>query len=204
MADREGELLAIIHIAVADFVRLIDLDQEGTLAQLRDHRRELIEPRVAELNGRIVQSTGDSLLLEFHSLVDAANCAVRIQAGMAARNAGLGEDRRVDFRIGLASGSAVDIVAQLAGLAEPGCICLSHATREQIGDRIKVRFEASGELEIDGEAEPIQVYKIDLGSKRTPRGLARLSRAHRYGIAAIVAGVVIFYSYEIWFGNFMP
>jgi hypothetical protein len=155
----------------------------GTLAALKAHRRELIDPRIAEHNGRIVKTTGDGLLLEFPSVVDAVRCAVDVQRGMAARNQGLGADRRLDFRIGInvgdiiidgddIFGDGVNVAARLEALAEPGGICVSRVVRDQVLDKLSFTFEDLGAQQVKNIARPVDVY---------PRG----SRQRRVGNATV-------------------
>ncbi len=208
----QRRLAAIVQADVVGYSRLIGLDEEGTLARLRAHREEAIDNKIAEHHGRIVTTMGDGLLLEFHSVVNAVRCAISIQAGMAARNAGLSDDERLEFRIGVhpgdvvvdgddIHGDAVNVAARLKALADPGGICLSRAARDQVLDRIDVTLEDQGEVEVKNIARPIQVFKIATESNAAPRGLARIPKFHRYGIAAVVAAVMVFYSYDIWLGN---
>jgi len=132
----ERRLAAILAADVAGYSRLIGADEEGTLARLRAIRRELADPKIAEHKGRIVKTTGDGLLGEFHSVVDAVRCAVELQAALAERNAGVAPADRIEFRIGIHQGDivvedgdifggGVNIAARLEALAEPGGICVS-------------------------------------------------------------------------------
>ena len=176
-ADRNiRRLCAILAADVAGYSRLMGCDEDGTLTALTAHRCELIDPTIAEHAGRIVKTTGDGLLLEFASVVDAVRCAVDIQRGMAARNNTVKPDRRLVFRIGLnlgdvivqngdLYGDGVNIAARLEGLAEPGGICLSASAHEQVRDKIAaVRFEDMGEQCLKNIARPIRAYRVDIGS----------------------------------------
>ena len=127
-------------------------DEEGTLARLNAHRREFLEPTVAEHNGRIVKRTGDGILIEFGSAVDAARCAIQAQRGMAQRNKDVPADRRIEIRIGIhvgdiiieegdIFGDGVNIAARLEGIAEPGGICISDDAFRQVRGKIDVAFE---------------------------------------------------------------
>ena len=139
----ERRLAAILAADVAGYSRLMGNDEEGTLTALKSCRRELIDPKLAEHRGRIVKTTGDGVLVEFASAVDAVRCAMEIQRGMAERNADIPDDRRVVFRIGInvgdiiideddIYGDGVNIAARLELLASPGEICLSENTYTQI------------------------------------------------------------------------
>ena len=152
-------LAAILAADVAAYSRLMGEDEEGTLAALKAIRRELGDPKVKEHRGRIVKTTGDGLLIEFASVVDAVRCAVEVQEEMAARNAEVPEARRIEFRIGInlgdiirdgrdIFGEGVNIEARLEGLAEPGGICISGTVHNQVRDRLTVAFEDIGEQQV--------------------------------------------------------
>jgi adenylate cyclase len=137
----ERRLAAILAVDVAGYSRLMGDDEEGTLAALRTVRRELADPKIAEHRGRIVKTTGDGLLVEFASVVDAVRCAVEMQREIIARNAAVPQQRRIEFRMGInlgdiiiedgdIFGDGVNIAARLEALAEPGGICLSAAAHE--------------------------------------------------------------------------
>jgi adenylate cyclase len=176
-AERNMRRLCVILAAdVAGYSRLMGVDEDGTLAALTAHRRELIDPAIAAHVGRIVKTTGDGFLAEFASAVDAVRCAVHIQRGMAERNQTATPDRKLVFRIGLnlgdvivrdgdLYGDGVNVAARLEALAEPGGICLSASAHELVRDRIgAVRFEDIGEQCVKNIARPIRVYRIVLGS----------------------------------------
>ena len=168
-------LCVILAADVAGYSRLMGADEDGTLAALTAHRRELIDPAVAEHVGRIVKTTGDGFLAEFASAVDAVRCAVDIQRGMAERNQTVTPDRKLVFRIGLnlgdvivhngdLYGDGVNVAARLEALAEPGGICLSASAHEQVRDKIgAVRFEDIGEQCVKNIARPVRAYRIALG-----------------------------------------
>src|SRR5947207_8667215 len=141
----QRRLAAIMAADVAGYSRLMGTDEEGTLAALKQLRRDLADPKIKEHRGRIVKTTGDGLLSEFASVVDAVRCAVEVQREMAARNAGVPAERRLDFRIGVnlgdiiidendIFGDGVNITARLEALAEPGGICVSRVVRDQVRD----------------------------------------------------------------------
>src|SRR5215510_10989745 len=148
----ERRLAAIFAADVAGYSRLIGVDEEGTLERLKAHRRELIDPKIAEHQGRIVKTTGDGLLIEFPSVVEAVQCAVEIQRAMRDRNADVPPERRIEFRVGInlgdviidgedIHGDGVNIAARLEGLAETNGICVSRVVRDQVRDKLDVVFE---------------------------------------------------------------
>jgi len=149
----ERRLAAILAVDVAGYSRLMGADEEGTHERLKAHFAELVHPKVTEHRGRVVKNTGDGLLSEFASVVDAVRCAVEVQQEMIARNAATPAGRRIEFRMGInvgdiiieASdifGDGVNIAARLEALAEPGGICLSAAAHEQVRDRLDLAFDA--------------------------------------------------------------
>jgi class 3 adenylate cyclase len=135
---------------------LTSLDEEGTHAQLQDHLRSLVNPKIAEHRGRVVKNTGDGLLAEFSSVVDAVRCAVEVQRGMAERNAAVPQERRIEFRIGInvgdvmldrgdIFGDGVSVAVRLEGIAEAGGICIAGRVLEDIQGKLDVVFENAGE-----------------------------------------------------------
>ena len=171
-SDRvERRLAAIVAADVAGFSRLVAADEEATLAALRAHRAELVDPKIKEHGGRIANTAGDSVLFSFASAVDAVRCAIAIQRGMAERNDDVPVDRRIEFRVGInvgdvvaegrdLLGDGVNIAARLEGLAEPGGICLSRTARDQVRDRIEISFEDLGEVEVKNIARPVRVFRM--------------------------------------------
>src|SRR6201981_1737564 len=171
----ERRLAAILAVDVAGYSRLMGEDEEGTLAALRAVRRELGDPKVTEHRGRIVKTTGDGLLVEFASVVDAVRCAVELQREMIARNAATPAERRIEFRMGInvgdiiiengdIFGDGVNIAARLEALAEPGGICLSAAAHEQVRDRLDIAFDDLGEQQVKNIARPVRTYAVTLGA----------------------------------------
>jgi adenylate cyclase len=171
----ERRLAAILAVDVAGYSRLMGEDEEGTLAALRAVRRELGDPKIAEHRGRIVKTTGDGLLAEFASVVDAVRCAVEVQREMIARNAAAPAERRIEFRMGInvgdiiiedgdIFGDGVNIAARLEALAEPGGICLSAAAHEQVRDRLDIAFDDLGEQQVKNIARPVRTYGVALGA----------------------------------------
>ncbi|SEC84354.1 TolB amino-terminal domain-containing protein [Rhizobiales bacterium GAS188] len=165
-------LAAILAADVAGYSRLMGADEEGTLAALKSHRKELIDPLIAQHQGRIVKTTGDGLLIEFASIVDAVRCAVVVQQGMKDRNANLEESQRIRFRVGInvgdvivddgdIFGDGVNVAARLEALAEPGEICVSATVREHVGEKLPLGFADLGEFSVKNIARPVHVYRIE-------------------------------------------
>src|SRR6516164_9767289 len=164
-------LAAILAADVAGYSRLMGADEEGTHKRLQAHRRELVEPKIAEHSGRVVKNTGDGMLAEFQSVVDAVRCAAELQRGMIEREAGVPEGSRIRFRIGInlgdvivedddIFGDGVNIAARLEALAEPGGICISRVVRDQIRDKLPYAFEDLGEQSVKNIARPVRVYAL--------------------------------------------
>src|SRR5437764_2312507 len=164
-------LAAILAADIAGYSRLMGADEEGTLTRLKALRAELIDPGIAQHNGRIVKTTGDGMLVEFGSVVDAMRCAVGVQEAMSERNAGVPEDSRIEFRVGVnlgdviidaddIFGDGVNIAARLEAIAEPGGICVSAIVHDQVRGRLDCAFEDSGEQNLKNIARPVRVYKI--------------------------------------------
>jgi TolB-like protein/class 3 adenylate cyclase/tetratricopeptide (TPR) repeat protein len=167
----ERRLAAILAADVAGYSRLMGEDEAGTLARLRAHRRELIDPKVAEHKGRIVKTTGDGILIEFPSVVEAVSCAVAVQQAMDERNVATPEHQRIVFRVGInlgdvivqdadIHGDGVNVAARLEGLAEPGGICVSSTVRDHIGDRLDLTFDDLGAQNLKNIARPVKVYRV--------------------------------------------
>jgi TolB-like protein/class 3 adenylate cyclase/Flp pilus assembly protein TadD len=176
----ERKLAAILAADVAGYSRLIGADEEGTLNRLKAHRKELIEPKIAEHQGRVVKVAGDGILIEFPSAVSALRCAVEVQRAMAARNASEAEDGRIEFRIGLHQGDivvedadilgdGVNVAARLEGLAERGAICVSQRVHEDAVGKVDVTFEDMGEHRLKNIARPIRVYRVWIGDTAKAR-----------------------------------
>ena len=167
----ERRLAAILAADVAGYSRLIEADEEGTLGRLKALRAEVIDPKIAGHHGRIVKTTGDGLLVEFASVVDALRCAAEVQAAMAESNAPLPPDRRIEFRIGInvgdivvedgdIFGDGVNVAARLEGLAEPGGICVSARVQEDAAGRLDLAFEDMGEQALKNIARPVRAYRV--------------------------------------------
>ena len=173
----ERRLAAILAADVAGYSRLIGADEEGTLAQLKAFRKTLVDPTIAKHRGRIVKTTGDGMLVEFASAVDAARCAVEIQRDMADENTEIPQFKRIEFRIGIhlgdiilddndIFGDGVNIAARLESIAVPGGISISRAVHDQVRDRINVCFDDKGEIALKNIARPLQVFAIS-GAKES-------------------------------------
>jgi class 3 adenylate cyclase len=165
-------IAAILAADVAGYSWLVGMDEEGTLARLKTHRRQLVDPKIDEHHGRIVNTSGDGLLVEFASAVDAVRCALAMQRGMAAATAGPSE-RRIQFRVGInvgdvladggdILGDSVNIAARLEAIAEPGGICLSAAAYEQVRGKIELAVADMGEQDLKNIARPLRTYRVVL------------------------------------------
>jgi adenylate cyclase len=164
-------LTAILAADVAGYSRLMGVDEEGTHERLKSHLGELVDPKITEHRGRTVKNTGDGLLAEFPSVVDAVRCAVEVQRGMAERNAATPQSERIEFRVGInlgdviaegddIFGDGVNVAARLEALAEPGGICISRVVRDQIRDKLLYSFEDWGEQSVKNIARPVRVYAL--------------------------------------------
>ena len=170
------KLAAILAADVVGFSRLAGADEDRTLARLRALRSDLIDPTIAVHKGRVVKRTGDGALVEFRSVVDAVRCAVEIQNAMVERNAGVPEDRRIEFRIGIhlgdvveesdgdLMGDGVNIAARLEGIALPGAICLSEDAYRQVRARLDLAVNDLGQTQLKNISEPMRVYSLDVGA----------------------------------------
>ena len=169
------KLAAILASDVVGYSRLAGTDEDRTLARLRGLRSDLIDPAIAAHHGRVVKRTGDGMLVEFRSVVDAVSCAIEVQTGMVERNAGLPTERRIEFRVGIhlgdvveesdgdLMGDGVNIAARLEGLADPGGVCLSEDAYRQVRDRVGEGFVDLGEKALKNIARPMRVYSLQVG-----------------------------------------
>jgi adenylate cyclase len=164
-------LTAILAADVAGYSRLMGADEEGTHERLKAHLSQMVNPKIKEHRGRIVKNTGDGMLAEFFSVVDAVRCAAEVQRGMADRNANTPEDKRITFRIGInlgyviaepddIYGDGVNVAARLEALAEPGGICVSRVVRDQIRDKLPYPFEDKGDQTVKNIARSVRVYAL--------------------------------------------
>jgi adenylate cyclase len=169
------KIAAILVADVVGYSRLASADEERTLSRLRGLRTDLIDPAIAGHRGRVVKRTGDGLLAEFRSVVDAVRCAIEVQNGMIERNTGLPPERRIEFRIGIhlgdvveeadgdLMGDGVNIAARLEGIAESGAICLSEDAYRQVKGRLDLAVTDLGPTQLKNIAEPIRVYSLEVG-----------------------------------------
>jgi adenylate cyclase len=206
----ERRLAAILAADVAGYSRLTGADEEGTHVQLQDHLRALVDPKIAEHRGRVVKNTGDGMLAEFSSVVDALRCALDVQRGMAERNAEVPDEKRIEFRIGInvgdiiidrddIFGDGVNVAARLEGLAKPGGICISEDAHRQVRGKFDVTFEDAGEQQLKNIAQPVRVFRVALDDVRPakpisqPHNAALAARRDRWSarVTAIGAAVVL-------------
>jgi adenylate cyclase len=171
----ERRLAAVLAADVAGYSRLMGRDEEGTLAGLKHVRRALLDPAIATHRGRIVKTSGDGMLVEFASAVDAVRCAVEVQRGMVAQNGSVPQDARIEFRIGIhvgdviiddddIFGDGVNIAARLEGIAEPGGICISDDTQRQIRGKVDIGFDDMGSQMLKNIAEPMRAWRLPIDS----------------------------------------
>jgi adenylate cyclase len=221
-----GETRKLAAILVADVVgysRLAGADEDRTLARLRGLRSDLIDPAIAAHHGRIVKRTGDGAIIEFRSVVDAVRCAIEVQNGLIERNAGVSEDRRIEYRVGIhlgdvveesdgdLMGDGVNIAARLEGIAKPGAICLSEDAYRQVKGRLDFAVTDLGPTELKNIAEPIRVYSLEVGvpTQAKPAKPVTLAaptpRKRRFGLAplaaALAALLVVIAGGAWWFLN---
>ena len=211
-------LTAILAADVAGYSRLMGVDEEGTHERLRAHLRELVNPKVGEHRGRIVKNTGDGMLAEFSSIVDAVRCAAEVQRAMAERNAETPEDKRITFRVGInlgdviaepddIYGDGVNVAARLEALAEPGGICVSRVVRDQIRDKLPYPFEDKGEQSVKNIARSVRVFALrpeaiaELPVTSVPAGTPRRRRSVPWTVvaaafAALVLAVVAWWGWS--------
>jgi len=172
----QRRLTTVLAADSAGYSRLMGADEEGTLAQLKAHRCALVDPKISEHQGRIVKTTGDGMLAEFASVVDAVRCAIEIQRSMLGRNVDLPQERRIEFRVGInvgdiiidggdIYGDGVNVAARLEGLAEPGGICVSGRVQEDTRGKLDVAFEDAGEQQLKNIARPVRVYRVRLSGE---------------------------------------
>jgi TolB-like protein/class 3 adenylate cyclase/Flp pilus assembly protein TadD len=209
----ERRLAAILAADVVGYTRLMGVDEAGTLARLKALRAEVIDPEIAEHNGRLVKLMGDGALVEFASVVDAVACAVAIQREMAAHSAEVPEDRRITFRIGInlgdvivegddIYGDGVNIAARLEGLAEPGGICISDIVHQSVKAKLDLGFQDLGAQQVKNVAEPVRIYRVRLDPEAVGKPLETVepakARRPRRALAAGLATLVALAGVLLW------
>ena len=175
------KLAAILAADVVGYSRLAGSDEDRTLSRLRGLRSDLVDPAIAAYRGRVVKRTGDGILIEFRSVVDAVRCAIEVQNGMVERNAGLPPERRIEFRVGIhlgdvveesdgdLMGDGVNIAARLESIAKPGAICLSEDAYRQVKSRLDLAVSDLGATQLKNIAEPVRVYSLEVGKAAQAR-----------------------------------
>src|ERR1700726_4289827 len=165
------------------------MDEDRTLARLRALRSDLIDPTIAVHHGRVVKRTGDGILIEFRSVVDAVRCAIEVQNAMVEQNAGVPEDRRIEFRVGIhlgdvveendgdLMGDGVNIAARLEGVAKPGTVCLSEDAYRQVRARLDLAVSDLGETKLKNIAEPVRIYSLQVGLPAQAKSATPAERA---------------------------
>jgi adenylate cyclase len=198
----DRRLAAIMAGDIAGYSRLMGTDEEGTLRQLKGHRKELVDPKITEHRGRIVKTTGDGMLVEFVSVVDAVRCAVDIQRGMVERTSNIPTEKRIQFRIGInvgdiiidgddIYGDGVNVAARLEALADPGGIMVSRTVHDQVCDKLSFGFEDMGEQSVKNIARPVGVHRVSLAETastatiQSASGSSKSEPAHRPSIAVL-------------------
>ena len=206
------KLAAILAADVVGFSRLAGADEDRTLARLRALRSDLIDPTIAVHNGRVVKRTGDGILIEFRSVVDAVRCAMEMQNGMVERNAGLPAERSIEFRVGIhlgdvveesdgdLMGDGVNIAARLEGVAKPGAICLSEDAYRQVRARLDLAVNDLGETQLKNIVHPVRVYSLEVGVPSQAKPSAGQQSRHGLVVATtlgtaalLVIGGAVFY-----------
>ena len=219
-----GETRKLAAILVADVVgysRLAGADEDRTLARLRGLRSDLIDPAIAAHHGRIIKRTGDGIIIEFRSVVDAVRCALEVQTGMVERNAGLPPERRIEFRIGIhlgdvveeadgdLMGDGVNVAARLEGICEPGGICLSEDAYRQVKSRLELQVADLGPQSLKNIADPVRAYLLRQGAPLTQKSTHAATRTRgawrRWSAlaAALVVAVVAGGAYA-WHASYAP
>jgi adenylate cyclase len=204
------KLAAILVSDVVGYSRLASADEDRILARLRALRSDLIDPTIAVHHGRVVKRTGDGAIVEFRSVVDAVRCALEVQNAMLERNAGVPDDRRIEFRVGIHIGDVVEesdgdlmgdginVAARLEGVAKPGAICLSEDAYRQVKSRLDLKVSDLGATPLKNIAEPVRVYSLEVGTRPEAKAEAPATLSDkggpptpkpRRGLTALSAGV---------------
>ena len=203
----ERRLAAIVAADVVGYSRLMGADEVGTLRALQAHRRELIDPTIAAYRGRIVKTTGDGLLVEFPSAVEAVASAIAVQRGVALRNAGVAEEKRLIFRVGInvgdiigeagdIFGDGVNVAARLESLCQTGGLCISRAVRDQVRDKLPVTFDDLGEQQVKNIARPVRAFGLTAEAiaatpELSPQALTAPGGRSRPWVIAVLVAVIL-------------
>src|SRR6185369_16333493 len=222
MMKESRKLAAILVADVVGYSRLAGADEDRILARLRSLRSDLIDPTIAVHHGRVVKRTGDGAIIEFRSVVDAVRCAIEIQNSMIERNAGLPEDRRIEFRVGIhlgdvvqeedgdLMGDGVNIAARLEGISAPGAICLSEDAYRQVKGRLEFAVTDLGPTQLKNIAEPVRAYSLEVGkpgpakpapATKPPEPKKRSAWAPLAGAIAALLVVIALGAGYFWFEN---
>jgi adenylate cyclase len=197
------KLAAILAADVVGYSRLAGTDEDRTLSRLRGLRSDLVDPAIAAHHGRVVKRTGDGILIEFRSVVDAVRCAIEVQNGMVERNAGLPPERRIEFRVGIhlgdvveesdgdLMGDGVNIAARLEGVAKPGTIYLSEDAYRQVKSRLDLAVSDLGATQLKNIAEPLRVYSLQVGKPAQAKPAPRSASSGRSATIPLIAGIVV-------------
>ena len=188
----ERQLRAVLAVDVAGYSRLMGSDEEGTLARLKAIRKSLVDPAIASHRGRIVKTTGDGMLVDFGSAVDAVRCAVEVQRGVAGQNEDVAQDARIEFRIGIhvgdiiiddndIFGDGVNIAARLEGIAEPGGVCISDDAYRHIRGKVEIGWDDLGAQSLKNIAEPMRAWRMQIAPASAAPGM--ISPASRQPLA---------------------
>jgi adenylate cyclase len=194
--NQSRRLAAILAADVVGYSRLMGADDEGTLERLKALRGELIDPEIAQHHGRIVKITGDGLLVEFASVVDAVRCAAEVQQAAPEWNAGVAADRRIELRIGInlgdviadgddLYGDGVNIAARIEALVDAGGVFVSGTVYDQVRDRLPFGFEDRGEQQVKNIARPIRIYRVLLGDVASKLGVPQLPLSEKPTVAVL-------------------
>jgi class 3 adenylate cyclase len=196
------KLAAILAADVVGYSRLAGSDEDRTLSRLRGLRSDLVDPAIAAYRGRVVKRTGDGILIDFRSVVDAVRCAIEVQNGMVERNAGLPPERRIEFRVGIhlgdvveesdgdLMGDGVNIAARLESIAKPGAICLSEDAYRQVKSRLDLAVSDLGATQLKNIAEPVRVYSLEVGKAAQARPTKPAVPKQRSKFVLLGAGIV--------------
>jgi adenylate cyclase len=200
------KLAAILVADIVGYSRLASADEERTLARVRGLRSDLIDPVIAAHHGRIVKRTGDGAIIEFRSVVDAVRCAIEVQNGLVERNAGVSEDRRIEYRVGIHLGDVVEesdgdlmgdginIAARLEGVAKPGAICLSEQAYWQVKGRLDLKVTDLGTTQLKNIAEPIHVYSLEVGQPALAKPITKVLEKRRSLLVPLAIAIVALFA----------